>query len=59
MRLFRPQGQVSDIIYKGTKDQIQRAVMPDGKVPLVSAAVFLPLVCSACTGSAGEPTLNI
>uniref|UniRef100_A0A671TLN6 L-fucose kinase n=1 Tax=Sparus aurata TaxID=8175 RepID=A0A671TLN6_SPAAU len=34
------QGQVSDIIYKGTKDQIQRAVMPDGKVPLVSGPVF-------------------
>ncbi|KAM8751501.1 L-fucose kinase isoform 2-T3 [Acanthopagrus schlegelii] len=34
------QGQVRDIIYKGTKDQIQRAVMPDGKVPLVSGPVF-------------------
>uniref|UniRef100_UPI0037E7F8E6 L-fucose kinase n=1 Tax=Semicossyphus pulcher TaxID=241346 RepID=UPI0037E7F8E6 len=34
------QGQVKDIIYKGTKEQIQRAVMPDGKVPLVSGPVF-------------------
>ncbi|GLD61656.1 L-fucose kinase [Lates japonicus] len=34
------QGQVRDIIYKGTKEQIQQAVMPDGKVPLVSGPVF-------------------
>ncbi|XP_074533055.1 L-fucose kinase [Halichoeres trimaculatus] len=34
------QGQVKDIIYKGTKEQIQQAVMPDGKVPLVSGPVF-------------------
>ncbi|KAK2880635.1 L-fucose kinase [Channa argus] len=38
--LSDPQGQVRDIIYKGTKEQIQRAVMPDGKVPLVSGPVF-------------------
>ncbi|KAF7656552.1 hypothetical protein LDENG_00039590 [Lucifuga dentata] len=34
------QAQVKDIIYKGTKEQIQQAVMPDGKVPLVSGPVF-------------------
>ncbi|XP_053174928.1 L-fucose kinase [Scomber japonicus] len=34
------QGQVRDIIYKGTKEQIQQSVMPDGKVPLVSGPVF-------------------
>ncbi|XP_058500712.1 L-fucose kinase [Solea solea] len=34
------QGQVRDIIYRGTKEQIQQAVMPDGKVPLVSGPVF-------------------
>ncbi|XP_040893545.1 L-fucose kinase isoform X2 [Toxotes jaculatrix] len=34
------QGQVRDIIYKGTKEQIQQAVMPDGKVLLVSGPVF-------------------
>nr|XP_020471477.1 L-fucose kinase isoform X2 [Monopterus albus] len=33
-------GQVRDIIYRGTKEQIQQAVMPDGKVPLVSGPVF-------------------
>uniref|UniRef100_A0A665VQR4 L-fucose kinase n=1 Tax=Echeneis naucrates TaxID=173247 RepID=A0A665VQR4_ECHNA len=38
--LSNQQGQVRDIIYKGTKEQIQRAVMPDGKVPLVSGPVF-------------------
>uniref|UniRef100_A0A7N5ZT94 L-fucose kinase n=1 Tax=Anabas testudineus TaxID=64144 RepID=A0A7N5ZT94_ANATE len=38
--LSNPQGQVRDIIYKGTKEQIQQAVMPDGKVPLVSGPVF-------------------
>lgn len=32
--VFR-QGRVRDIIYRGTKEQIQRAAMPDGKVPLV------------------------
>uniref|UniRef100_A0A3P8X4B2 L-fucose kinase n=1 Tax=Cynoglossus semilaevis TaxID=244447 RepID=A0A3P8X4B2_CYNSE len=34
------QGQVRDIIYKGTNEQIQQALMPDGKVPLVSGPVF-------------------
>lgn len=37
------QGQVRDIIYRGTQEQIQQAVMPDGKVPLVrplSASLF-------------------
>ncbi|XP_034540706.1 L-fucose kinase [Notolabrus celidotus] len=34
------QGQVKDIVYKGTKEQIQKAVMHDGKVPLVSGPVF-------------------
>ncbi|XP_068595496.1 L-fucose kinase [Brachionichthys hirsutus] len=34
------QGQIRDIIYKGTQEQIQQAVMPDGKVPLVSGPVF-------------------
>lgn len=32
---FVSQGQIRDIIYKGTKEQIQQAAMPDGKVPLV------------------------
>ncbi|XP_055365408.1 L-fucose kinase isoform X2 [Betta splendens] len=38
--LADPQGQVRDIIYKGTEEQIGEAVMPDGKVPLVSGPVF-------------------
>uniref|UniRef100_A0A3Q0SS81 Fucose kinase n=1 Tax=Amphilophus citrinellus TaxID=61819 RepID=A0A3Q0SS81_AMPCI len=40
--LSDPQGRVRDIIYRGTKEQIQRAAMPDGKVPLlqVSGPVF-------------------
>ncbi|XP_022614868.1 L-fucose kinase [Seriola dumerili] len=38
--LLDQQGQVRDIIYKGTKEQIQQAVMPDGNVPLVSGPVF-------------------
>ncbi|CAG5958481.1 unnamed protein product [Menidia menidia] len=29
------QGRVLDIVYRGTREQIQRAAMPDGKVPLV------------------------
>ncbi|XP_037538541.1 L-fucose kinase [Nematolebias whitei] len=38
--LTDPQGHVRDIIYRGTREQIQRAVMHDGKVPLVSGPVF-------------------
>uniref|UniRef100_A0AAQ5YZZ9 L-fucose kinase n=1 Tax=Amphiprion ocellaris TaxID=80972 RepID=A0AAQ5YZZ9_AMPOC len=34
------QGRVRDIIYRGTMEQIQQAVMHDGKVPLVSGPVF-------------------
>ncbi|KAM7002833.1 LOW QUALITY PROTEIN: L-fucose kinase [Tautogolabrus adspersus] len=34
------QGRVKDIVYKGTEETIQRAVMHDGKVPLVSGPVF-------------------
>lgn len=34
------QGRVRDIIYKGTKEQIERAVMPDGNVPLVSSVLI-------------------
>uniref|UniRef100_A0A3Q2QVR9 Fucose kinase n=1 Tax=Fundulus heteroclitus TaxID=8078 RepID=A0A3Q2QVR9_FUNHE len=34
------QGRVRDIIYRGSREQIQRALMPDGKVPLVSGPVF-------------------
>uniref|UniRef100_A0A1A8EKU9 L-fucose kinase n=2 Tax=Nothobranchius korthausae TaxID=1143690 RepID=A0A1A8EKU9_9TELE len=34
------QARVRDIIYRGTREQIQRALMPDGKVPLVSGPVF-------------------
>ncbi|XP_033970067.1 LOW QUALITY PROTEIN: L-fucose kinase, partial [Trematomus bernacchii] len=34
------QGQVTDIVYRGTEEQIQQAVMHDGKVPLVSGPVF-------------------
>ncbi|XP_041794358.1 L-fucose kinase isoform X2 [Chelmon rostratus] len=34
------QGQVRDIIYRGTKEQIEQAVMLDGKVLLVSGPVF-------------------
>ncbi|KAM9854214.1 L-fucose kinase isoform 1-T1 [Aulostomus maculatus] len=37
---FAIQGQVRDIIYQGTKEQIQPAAMPDGKVPLVSGPIF-------------------
>ncbi|MEQ2189003.1 hypothetical protein GOODEAATRI_020644, partial [Goodea atripinnis] len=33
-------GRVRDIIYKGSREQIQQALMPDGKVPLVSGPVF-------------------
>uniref|UniRef100_A0A667XSG5 L-fucose kinase n=1 Tax=Myripristis murdjan TaxID=586833 RepID=A0A667XSG5_9TELE len=40
------QGQVRDIIYKGTAEQIQQALMPDGKVPLVSGPVFFSRVVS-------------
>ncbi|KAM3610089.1 uncharacterized protein V6R79_025181 [Siganus canaliculatus] len=35
-----PQGQVTDIVYRGTPEQLQAALMPDGKVPLVSGPVF-------------------
>ncbi|XP_038138118.1 L-fucose kinase isoform X1 [Cyprinodon tularosa] len=38
--LTDPKGQVRDIIYKGSREQIQQALMPDGKVPLVSGPVF-------------------
>ncbi|XP_026166649.1 L-fucose kinase [Mastacembelus armatus] len=38
--LSGPQGQIRDIIYRGTREQIQQAAMPDGKVPLVSGPVF-------------------
>ncbi|KAF6722103.1 L-fucose kinase [Oryzias melastigma] len=34
------QGRVKDIIYKGTQEQIQQALMSDWKVPLVSGPVF-------------------
>ncbi|XP_053742256.1 L-fucose kinase isoform X2 [Synchiropus splendidus] len=34
------QGNVCDIIYRGTKEQVQRALMHDGKVALVSGPVF-------------------
>ncbi|XP_061898617.1 L-fucose kinase [Entelurus aequoreus] len=34
------QDHIRDIIYKGSKEQIQQAVMHDGKVPLVSGPVF-------------------
>ncbi|PWA33068.1 hypothetical protein CCH79_00013117 [Gambusia affinis] len=34
------QGRVRDIVYRGTREEIQRALMPDGKVPLVSGPVF-------------------
>ncbi|XP_041853078.1 L-fucose kinase [Melanotaenia boesemani] len=34
------QGRVQDIIYRGSREQILQAVMPDGKVPLVSGPVF-------------------
>ncbi|XP_068452643.1 L-fucose kinase isoform X2 [Clinocottus analis] len=38
--LSDPQGQVRDIVYRGTEEQIQQALMHDGKVPLVSGPVF-------------------
>ncbi|RVE72163.1 hypothetical protein OJAV_G00058910 [Oryzias javanicus] len=38
--LTDPQGRVRDIIYRGTQEQIQQALMSDGKVPLVSGPVF-------------------
>lgn len=34
------QAHIRDIIYRGTTEQIEEAVMPDGKVPLVSGPVF-------------------
>uniref|UniRef100_A0AAY4CRP9 L-fucose kinase n=1 Tax=Denticeps clupeoides TaxID=299321 RepID=A0AAY4CRP9_9TELE len=34
------QGRVRDIIYRGSEDRIQQAILPDGKVPLVSGPVF-------------------
>ncbi|XP_047453011.1 L-fucose kinase [Mugil cephalus] len=34
------QGRVRDVIYRGTREQIQRAAMSDGNVPLVSGPVF-------------------
>ncbi|KAM9808048.1 LOW QUALITY PROTEIN: L-fucose kinase [Neosynchiropus ocellatus] len=41
-----PQGNVCNIIYRGTKEQVQRALMHDGKVALVSGPVFLDRVVS-------------
>ncbi|KAM9377155.1 L-fucose kinase isoform 2-T2 [Pholidichthys leucotaenia] len=38
--LSDPQGRVRDIIYRGSEEQIRRALMHDGKVPLVSGPVF-------------------
>uniref|UniRef100_A0A8C7YYR2 L-fucose kinase n=1 Tax=Oryzias sinensis TaxID=183150 RepID=A0A8C7YYR2_9TELE len=38
--LTDPQGRVRNIIYRGTQEQIQQALMSDGKVPLVSGPVF-------------------
>ncbi|KAM8892918.1 L-fucose kinase isoform 2-T2 [Spinachia spinachia] len=38
--LADPQGQLRDIFYRGTTEEIQQAVMHDGKVPLVSGPVF-------------------
>ncbi|KAL2093982.1 hypothetical protein ACEWY4_011294 [Coilia grayii] len=35
------QGKVRDIIYRGSEERIRPAVLPDGKVPLVSGPVFL------------------
>lgn len=35
------QDQVKDIIYKGSQEQILKAVRPDGKVPLVCPPVCL------------------
>ncbi|XP_031421161.1 L-fucose kinase [Clupea harengus] len=35
------QGGVCDIIYRGSEEQIRQAILPDGKVPLVSGPVFL------------------
>ena len=34
------QDQVRNIIYKGTVEQIQQAVMPDGNVPMVNYYVY-------------------
>ncbi|XP_061532357.1 L-fucose kinase isoform X2 [Phycodurus eques] len=33
-------GHIKDIIYKGSREQVQQALMHDGKVPLVSGPVF-------------------
>ncbi|CAL8260183.1 unnamed protein product [Merluccius merluccius] len=38
--LADPQGTVRDIIYRGSREEIQRAAMPDGNVPMVSGVVF-------------------
>ncbi|XP_062402786.1 L-fucose kinase isoform X1 [Sardina pilchardus] len=35
------QGRVRDIVYRGSEEQIRQAILPDGKVPLVSGPVFL------------------
>uniref|UniRef100_A0A674MS94 Fucose kinase n=1 Tax=Takifugu rubripes TaxID=31033 RepID=A0A674MS94_TAKRU len=40
------QGHVRDIIYRGTEDQLRPALMPDGKVPLVSGPVFFSSLVS-------------
>ncbi|XP_030640456.1 L-fucose kinase [Chanos chanos] len=40
------QGGVRNIIYKGSEERIRQAVLPDGKVPLVSGPVFLCKVVS-------------
>uniref|UniRef100_A0A8C5BPJ0 Fucose kinase n=1 Tax=Gadus morhua TaxID=8049 RepID=A0A8C5BPJ0_GADMO len=34
------QGTVKDIIYRGSSEEIQRASLPDGNVPMVSGVVF-------------------
>uniref|UniRef100_H3CAG6 L-fucose kinase n=1 Tax=Tetraodon nigroviridis TaxID=99883 RepID=H3CAG6_TETNG len=40
------QGRVRDIVYKGREEQLVPAVMPDGKVPLVSGPVFFSSLVS-------------
>ncbi|KAG7256593.1 hypothetical protein CRUP_024425 [Coryphaenoides rupestris] len=38
--LADPQGTVKDIIYRGSREEIQGAILPDGNVPMVSGVVF-------------------
>ncbi|KAK7891654.1 hypothetical protein WMY93_023617 [Mugilogobius chulae] len=53
---FSLQGNVRDIIYKGTREQIQQAVMSDGKVPMVS--LFLDILKCLCSDQTQHQFVN-